>query len=136
MLFPLLCALFASLVLALPSQELVERASIQSPLNDPFYFAPKGWEDKKPGDVLRSRKVDLAFLQINKINYKEVYQVLYRTTGAYENEPAATVTTIIVPHNAQKNKLVNYLVYTDANGAKCAPSYSMRFGVSSLRTRL
>lgn len=104
------------------------RASIPTPPNDPFYYPPDDWESHQPGDILKTRKVNLAFLQIDHLNYKEAYQILYRTTGAYESDPSYTVTTVIVPYNAQKDKLVNYQVYTDANGAKCAPSYSMRKG--------
>ena len=72
--------------------------------------------------------MDLAFLQVDHLKYKEAYQILYRTTAAYESDPSVTVTTVIVPHNAQRDKLLNYLVYTDSNGAQCAPSYSMRQG--------
>lgn len=104
------------------------RASINTPPNDAFYNPPDGWESKEPGTVLRTRKVNLAFLQIAEYNYKAAYQILYRTTGSYENEPSTTVTTVIIPYNAKKDKLVNYLVYTDSNGAQCAPSYSMRKG--------
>ena len=106
----------------------LRRDSIRSPLNDPFYTPPHGWHSASNGDVLRARKVDLAFLQIDKINYEAAYQILYRTTGAYENEPSTTVTTVIIPHNAKRNQLVNYMIYTDAAGAQCAPSYSMREG--------
>ena len=104
------------------------RDSIRSPLNDPFYTPPHGWHNASNGDVLRAREVNLAFLQVDKINYEAAYQILYRTTGAYENEPSTTVTTVIIPHNAKRDKLVNYMIYTDAAGAQCAPSYAMRKG--------
>lgn len=104
------------------------RASIPTPLNDPFYYPPDGWESKQPGDILKTRKVNLALFQVDQLKYKEAHQILYRTTASYESEPSYTVTTVIVPYNAQRNKLVNYQVYTDANGAQCAPSYSMRKG--------
>lgn len=124
--FPLLAVLvqLASAFSHPPSR----RDSILSPLNDPFYTPPKGWKKASNGDVLRTRKVDLAFLQIDEINYEAAYQILYRTTGAYENDPSTTVTTVIIPHNAKRDKLVNYMIYTDAAGAQCAPSYAMRKG--------
>lgn len=126
---PLLLFVFAFFhcVLAL-SHPPQRRASINTPPNDAFYTPPDGWESKEPGTVLRTRKVNLAFLQIDDYNYEAAYQILYRTTGGYEDEPSTTVTTVIIPYNAKKNKLVNYLVYTDSNGAQCAPSYSMRKG--------
>ncbi|WFD44781.1 hypothetical protein MPSI1_003452 [Malassezia psittaci] len=129
MLFNLVLALlaFAQYALAV-THSLERRVKILSPSDDPFYQPPSGWTDKQPGDILRTRKVDLAFLEVDEYKYKEAYQLLYRTTGAYENEPSHTVATVIVPHNATSNQLVNYLIYTDANGARCAPSYTMRLG--------
>ncbi|WFD44774.1 hypothetical protein MPSI1_003445 [Malassezia psittaci] len=112
------------------SHPIERRATVLSPTNDPFYDPPSGWESASPGDVLRSRKVDLAFLEIDEYKYKAAYQLLYRTTGAYEHNATTTVTTVIIPYNAVKDKLVNYLVYTDANGAQCAPSYAMRLGAA------
>ncbi|WFD00719.1 hypothetical protein MYAM1_003471 [Malassezia yamatoensis] len=129
MLFNLVLAFFAFAQYALAATHSLERrVKTLSPSNDPFYQPPSGWEDKQPGDILRERKVNLAFLEVDEYKYKEAYQLLYRTTGAYENEPSHTVTTVIVPHNATSNQLVNYLIYTDANGARCAPSYTMRLG--------
>ncbi|WFD00711.1 hypothetical protein MYAM1_003463 [Malassezia yamatoensis] len=131
MLIPFFFALLSFIGCASALSHPVERrTTVLSPNNDPFYDPPSGWESASPGDVLRSRKVKLAFLQIEEYKYKAAYQLLYRTTGAYEHNASTTVTTVIIPYNAVKNKLVNYLVYTDANGAQCAPSYAMQLGAA------
>ena len=31
--------------------------NVALPQNDPFYYPPKGWQNKQPGDILRSRKI-------------------------------------------------------------------------------
>ena len=134
---PLLLCLLTFLSQALAhTPHLYRRASIPTPPNDPFYSPPAGWRGASPGDILRTRKVSLAFLSIDRINYKAAYQILYRTTAGYEDEPSHTVTTVIVPHNAKSGQLVNYLAYIDSNGAQCAPSYSMRQGSKFLNDDL
>lgn len=105
-----------------------DRVSIPSPGNDPFYTPPAGWRNAARGEILRSREVDVAYLQVLKADFQAAYQLLYRTTGATESQPETTVTTIVVPHNAKRNQLVNYLTYVDADGAQCAPSYVLREG--------
>lgn len=104
------------------------RISIPVPADDPFFTPPKGWENASNGDVLRTRKVDIALLEVDQMNYKEAHQILYRTTGVNESTPSTTVTTVVVPYNAQPNKLVNFLTFVDADGSQCAPSYTMRKG--------
>ncbi|WFC99523.1 hypothetical protein MYAM1_002268 [Malassezia yamatoensis] len=133
MLIPFLFALLSFTGCASALSQLVEHhATVLSPTNDPFYDPPRGWESASPGYVSRSRKIRLAFLQIHEFKYKAAYQLLYRTTGAYEHNATTTVTTVIISHNAVMDKLVNYLVYTDANGAQCAPSYVMQLGRMTL----
>ena len=129
MFFPffVLLAVLAQLasVLAGPVER---RVDIQNPQNDPFYDPPADWEKASNGDVLRSRKVELALLELNKVKYNAAYEILYRTTGASEDVPSTTVTTMIVPYNAKKDQLVNYMTYIDSPGADCAPSYILRKG--------
>lgn len=104
-------------------------ANIPTPDHDPFYKPPANWEHANQGDILRTREVELDLLSVDKFNYKAAYEILYRTTGAYETVPDTTVTTVIVPHNANKNELVTFLAPNDAVGPQCAPSYSMRGGI-------
>ncbi|KAI3618571.1 hypothetical protein CBS9595_002934 [Malassezia furfur] len=123
--FFLLCSALAAAATLTP---LHPRAFILSPENDPFYQPPAGWEDKEPGTVLRSRRITPTLLTFDNINVEHAYQLLYRTTGTYESDAAVTATTILVPYNAKKNKLVAHLTYVDADGSKCALSYGIRKG--------
>ena len=124
--FVALCVrLVAAAAVAAP---LERRADILSPKNDPFYKAPEGWESEAPGTVLRSRKIVPTLLTFDKINVEHAYEILYRTTGTFESDPAVTVTTVLVPYNAKRDKLVNALTYVDADGSECALSYSIRKG--------
>ncbi|WFD07497.1 hypothetical protein MVES1_002863 [Malassezia vespertilionis] len=127
--FRLLPFVLVCLVLQFVSASpLLPRANVQPPGKDTFYEPDNGWENEEPGAILRTRKVELAFLQELNYKYHEAYELLYRTTGAYEKDPLTTVTTIIVPNNAKKDMLVDYNVYIDANGPQCVPSYTLRRG--------
>jgi len=120
-------ALLCLFLLAYTSAEVLERSPRpQTPDKDPFYDPPSGWEEKEHGTILRSRKVDIAFFQIAKVKYQAAYEILYRTSRTEEDQPSTTVTTVIVPENAKKDKLVNMNVYVDANGARCVPSYVLQ----------
>lgn len=127
-LFLVLLSLCVSLVASAAVAPLQERADILSPENDPFYKAPQGWKDEKPGAILRSRKIEAALLTVDKINVEAAYQILYRTTGTHESDPAVTVTTVLVPYNAKRDKLVTHLTYVDADGSQCSLSYAIRKG--------
>ena len=124
-----LVALCVRLVAAAAVTAGVERrADIPPPKDDPFYKAPEGWESEAPGTVLRSRKIVPTLLTFDKINVEHAYEILYRTTGTFESDPAVTATTVLVPYNAKRDKLVNALTYVDADGSECALSYSIRKG--------
>lgn len=122
----LLLALFA-LIEQVPA--FSSRRPPPLPSDDSFYHPPLGWEHAKPGTVFRARKVDIKALF--DTNLKEAWQLLYRTTYTSDNEPATTVTTVLIPHNAQADKLVLYAEYQDSNGPKCMPSYSYRAGAQA-----
>lgn len=127
---PFLLLIQLVLVVALPStSRLLYRAAPQPPSSDPFYTPPAGFENSAPGTILRSRNVPspLAFLSIAPINIKGAYQLLYRTTDSLGN-PEATVTTVIVPYNADSKKLLSYQFAEDGGWINCAPSYVLQQG--------
>jgi hypothetical protein len=100
------------------------------PSDDPFYVPPTGFESAKPGDILRSRPVPsaLSLFQVIPLNLKGAWQLLYRTTDSLGN-PVATVTTVMVPKNADPKKLLSYQVAEDSGGEiNCAPSYTLQTG--------
>ncbi|WFD31575.1 hypothetical protein MSPP1_002614 [Malassezia sp. CBS 17886] len=112
---------FAASVLATP---LAHRADLSPPSHDSFYYPGAGWKDEAPGTILRSRKVDAAFLTIPlKVT---AYELLYRTSGTSPKQKAHSVTTILIPEKAKRDQLVSYQTYIDAAGPQCAPSYNIR----------
>ncbi len=127
MLRPLLRTLGVAIVLigavAAPSQAA-------DPASDPFYAAPADLASYAPGDVIRSRSVQLRAATIT-VPYRS-YQVLYRTadrTGA----PTATVASILLPirnrpARPEDRRLVSYQTAYDGLSPACRPSYSLRNG--------
>lgn len=96
------------------------------PDQDPFYYPPDGWQGKKPGQILRSRKIQAASVGILKFNI-DAWQLLYRSAGNTPNQPAHTVTTVLIPHNSKKDKMVVISSPENANWIRCAPSYAFRY---------
>ena len=78
-LFALTFALFSATVFA---QEQWKKATARKGLTpdiDKFYKPPIGWQDKKPGEILRWREIEPKFLY-SDFKVKEAYQLLYRTS--------------------------------------------------------
>lgn len=117
-----------------PLHEDVERKARPSvPAKDPFYEPPPGFEHARPGTVLRSRDVELAFMGLVPQQFTAT-QLLYRTTDL-NDMPQATVTTVIVPtERAGKGPvpLVSYQCAIDAVAGRCFPSYALRRGAKAL----
>jgi hypothetical protein len=136
---PIKFALFAlaGLAAAAPRPGLVGsllgldgRSTPIPPSDDPFYQPPTGFESAKPGAILRSRPVPsaLSLFQTIPLNLQGAWQLLYRTTDSLGN-PVATVTTVMVPKNANNKKLLSYQVAEDSGGQiNCAPSYTLQTG--------
>ncbi|WFD20319.1 hypothetical protein MCAP1_002563 [Malassezia caprae] len=95
------------------------------PDQDPFYYPPDGWKNKAPGDILRSRKIQAASVGILKFNI-DAWQMLYRTNTINRDTPSYTVTTALVPHNADHSRVVTFSAPENANSIRCAPSYTFR----------
>jgi hypothetical protein len=112
---------------------LLERATPIPPSEDPFYLPPAGYENAEPGIILRSRPAPapIEVLSLIPVNIKQVTQLLYRTTNSI-GEPEVTVTTVLVPEDADYGKVVNYQVAEDSGGeVNCAPSYVLQTGSKS-----
>ncbi|KAJ3491824.1 hypothetical protein NLG97_g5520 [Lecanicillium saksenae] len=106
--------------------ELGAHAEALMPNDDPFYTAPQNISDYTPGVIIRSRLPPgpLA-LFAGKINILDSRQILFRTNGA-TGEPLASVTTIIIPHNADYKKLLSYQVEIDSPYSGCFPSITLQ----------
>ena len=107
--------------------------TLVEPTNDPFYIPPSGCESTAPGTILRSRPVpnQLALLGIAPVNVSAVYQLLCRSTDS-TGDPQATVTTIIIPYNANSTRLLSYQIAEDSASPNCPPSYTLQDGTGLL----
>jgi hypothetical protein len=105
------------------------RRAVTPPSEDPFYQPPPGYEDAAPGEILAYRKTPakLAAFQKIPLNLKETWQVSYRSTDAL-GQPQVSVSTIIIPYNADYSKVVSYQIAEDAAYINCAPSYVLQTG--------
>lgn len=103
------------------------------PSQDPFYQQPDNISSYAPGAVIRSRQVSnqlQPFLPLPvDVSVQEVHQYMYRTTDSL-GDAVAAVTTILVPYNANPNKLLSYQTAYDSANPDCSPSYTLRFGTA------
>lgn len=117
-----------------PHHEHVARGARPSvPAKDQFYDPPAGFEHARPGTVLRSRDVELAFLGLVPQQFTAT-QLLYRTTD-FKGDPQATVTTVVAPTERDPKKpcpIVSYQCAIDAIAGRCFPSYALRRGAKAL----
>ncbi|CAN6619272.1 hypothetical protein TRVA0_007S03026 [Trichomonascus vanleenenianus] len=97
--------------------------SIESPLQDDFYKAPSGYENKQPGEILKKRQVSNNLPGYHNVD--KVYQLMYRTTNSLGKATYA-ITSLIVPNGASNDKLLSYQIPEDAQYIVCAPSYTIR----------
>jgi alpha-beta hydrolase superfamily lysophospholipase len=116
-----------------PHQDLQPKDRPIVPARDPFYVPPDGFEHARPGTVLRSRDVELAFMGLipQKIT---ATQLLYRTTDM-GGKPDVTVTTVLVPTERDATKpcpIVSYQCAIDAVAGRCFPSYALRRGAKAI----
>jgi pimeloyl-ACP methyl ester carboxylesterase len=116
-----------------PHEELQRGSRPALPDADPFYQPPEGFEHARPGTVLRSRDVELAFLGLVPQQLVAT-QLLYRTTDL-NGAPQATVTTVIAPAERTPETpcpIVSYQCAIDAVASRCFPSYALRRGARAV----
>ncbi|OJI98249.1 hypothetical protein ASPVEDRAFT_37689 [Aspergillus versicolor CBS 583.65] len=113
-------------VAALPSAP-VKKAGPVPPNEDPWYIPPDGWESEAPGAILRHRPPPspIAAFGLAESNLESTHQILYRTTDSF-GEPITTVTTVMIPHNADFTKVVSYQVAQDSADRTCSPSFGLQ----------
>jgi alpha-beta hydrolase superfamily lysophospholipase len=103
------------------------------PAKDPFYEPPPGFEHARPGTVLRSRDVELAFMGLVPQQFTAT-QLLYRTTDL-NDLPQATVTTVVAPAERTGRRpcpILSYQCAIDAVAGRCFPSYALRRGAKAV----
>ena len=115
-----------------PHEELRRKTRPMLPSADPFYEPPAGFEHARPGTVLRSRDVKLAFLGLVPQKLTAT-QLLYRSTDLNEL-PQAAVTTMVLPADrpaGSKGPILSYQCAIDAVADRCFPSYALRRGAKA-----
>ncbi|CAI5759724.1 unnamed protein product [Candida verbasci] len=93
---------------------------------DPFYSAPKGYENQPNGAILKSRPVPNPLTDIvNQVKIKAATQIMFRSEDTFGN-PTAVITTVLEPFNADPSKVVSYLTFEDSGSIRCSPSYAIQ----------
>ncbi|MFI7668555.1 lipase family protein [Nocardia sp. NPDC049526] len=103
-----------------------------TPLADPFYTPPRGFENLRPGAVVAARAVDIG-LEPTPVTATEL---LIRSTDA-KGRPVPVVATLLVPiapwAGSGPRPLVADNVPIDSLGNLCAPSQQLKLGLSAGR---
>lgn len=131
--FTLYSAVLALLAVSTAAAPVLEkRATPVLPTEDPFYTPAPGFESAANGAILRSRPVPgkLAAFQAIPLQPKAAYQILYKSNDTLGN-PTASVSTILIPNNADFTKVVSYQVAEDASSINAAPSYVIQAGTDT-----
>lgn len=116
-----------------PHEPLRPKSRPVIPAKDVFYQPPAGYEHARPGTILRSRDVELAFLGLIPQKFHAT-QLLYRTTDL-NGAPQATATTVVVPAERTSERpmpIVSYQCAIDAVAGRCFPSYALRRGARAI----
>ncbi|KAF5695705.1 lipase [Fusarium globosum] len=129
----ILLSLWLGLAAAL-NGHILERSDSHKPLppsRDPWYTAPKGYEHKAPGTVLRVRRAPGNLTRLTG-NSSATYNILYRTTDSHY-KPTWAVTTLFVPKLGEnstaammfnQSALLSYQVPYDSADVDASPSYA------------
>ncbi|KAL6903972.1 secretory lipase domain-containing protein [Trichoderma evansii] len=96
------------------------------PSDDPFYAVPGNIDSFLPGEILRFRAPPSEISSYGWIptDLKEAYQILYRTTDSLDR-PTATVLTVLIPPDADYDKVLSLQMAEDSTTINCSPSYTM-----------
>ncbi len=116
-----------------PHEPLQAKTRPVIPAYDSFHRPPAGFEHARPGTVLRSRDVELAFMGLVRQKFSAT-QLLYRTTDL-NGEPQVTVTTVVAPTDRASGgplPIVSYQCAIDAVAGRCFPSYALRRGARAV----
>ncbi|WP_072806811.1 lipase family protein [Rhodococcoides yunnanense] len=100
-----------------------------TPLGEPWFDPPDGYESLPPGSVLNTRSVQVGPL----LTPTTSTQILYRSTDS-KNRPVAAATTVIVPNSPWTGHgtrpVVAYNMAIDSLGNTCAPSWTLPRGIA------
>ncbi|KAM3451050.1 hypothetical protein MY3296_005557 [Beauveria thailandica] len=96
----------------------------QPPSQDPWYTLPKGVDcSGAPGKVLRLRRAPKTARESLR-GIRDAWNVLFCSTDS-AGEPTFSVTTVLVPHDADSKALVTYPPAYDSASVDSSPSYAL-----------
>ncbi|WP_306361633.1 lipase family protein [Nocardia sp. CC227C] len=102
---------------------------LPTPLDDPFYTPPPGWEGRAPGALLAARAVPHWLpTPVRSV------ELLLGSTDA-RGRPAPVVATLYTPTapwaGPGRRPLISYNIPTSSLGNTCAPSYQLKQGIQA-----
>uniref|UniRef100_UPI003D90ED7C lipase family protein n=1 Tax=Gordonia sp. B7-2 TaxID=3420932 RepID=UPI003D90ED7C len=102
------------------------------PSEDPFFDAPVEVGDLAPGEVIRSRQVELKDFWASH-HQSQAWQLLYRSTDL-NGVAGVAATTIVLPRKRAPRgqfMLLSFQCAIDAVTSSCFPSYALRKGTGA-----
>ncbi|RDA86605.1 hypothetical protein CP532_5972 [Ophiocordyceps camponoti-leonardi (nom. inval.)] len=117
-------AIASALTPPLSVRRLHDTNVVNLPTQDPFYLVPNDVANVAPGTILKRRKPPSSLVTAGEDEYaEEVHQILYRTTDE-DGKATATVLTVLIPYNADRNKVVSFQSASHAVTIDCATSFT------------
>lgn len=117
-----------------PQTTAVGATPMLLPAQDTFYDAPDALDAMSPGQVIRSRQVELKDYWASH-HRSQAWQLLYRSTDLNGGASVAA-TTVVLPRkraDADDFLLLSFQCAIDAVTSQCFPSYALRKGADSAR---
>ncbi|TQV98740.1 hypothetical protein V2A60_007554 [Cordyceps javanica] len=113
-----LMALFAN-----PALAGANLSTALPPSRDPWYTLPEGATcSGSPGKVLRLRRAPES-TRTSLRGIKDAWNILFCSTDSL-GQPSFSVTTVLVPHNADTKSLLTYAPAYDSASVDSSPSYA------------
>lgn len=104
------------------------------PAQDSFYDVPAGLHAMRPGEVIRSRQVELKDYWASH-HRSRAWQLLYRSTDLNGTADVAA-TTVVMPRKRARGgrfQLLSFQCAIDAVTPRCFPSYALRKGAEAAK---
>lgn len=124
----LIVSALAAVAWAVPAPAIEhKRNSPTLPSEDPFYAVPDNIAGYAPGAIIdhRAPPAAISAFGVDPVNLAGSWQIRYRTTDNLGNA-TQTVLTVLIPQNADFNKVLSYQVAEDAASVNCGPSYALQ----------
>ena len=107
-----------------PLLEIQQESSsvVLPPSQDPFYSPPSDISGYGLGEIIRSRPPPgplSGIAQYTAESVKGAYQLMFRTTNTV-GDPAAAITTVIIPYNANYSRVLFYPWPYDSSDVVCS----------------